>query len=84
VATNVGGIPEVLPPDCLVPPRDAAALARCIGALMADGERREFLGRSNREVASGYHDHQQAAVRREFLRTVGRLSVAASLEPVHA
>jgi glycosyltransferase involved in cell wall biosynthesis len=36
VATRVGGIPEVLPAACLVPPRDPDALARAVtGALAA-------------------------------------------------
>jgi glycosyltransferase involved in cell wall biosynthesis len=36
IATRVGGIPEVLPPACLVPPRDPGALARAVtGALLA-------------------------------------------------
>ena len=38
IATNVGGIPEVFGPQAsrLVPPGDAAALARAVAAALAD------------------------------------------------
>ena len=36
VSTAAGGIPEVLPPDVLVPVADAAALARRVVAMLAD------------------------------------------------
>jgi glycosyltransferase involved in cell wall biosynthesis len=41
VATDVGGIPEIFGPDssALVPPGDAAALARAIEAALADPRR---------------------------------------------
>jgi len=35
IATRVGGIPEVLPPACLVPPRDPDALARAVTDALA-------------------------------------------------
>jgi len=35
VATRVGGIPEVLPPTCLVPPRDPDALAGAVTDALA-------------------------------------------------
>jgi glycosyltransferase involved in cell wall biosynthesis len=40
IATNVGGIPEIFGPDAdrLVPPGDAAALARALHATIADPE----------------------------------------------
>ena len=36
VATNVGGIPEILSKECgeLVPPRDAAALAKALASVL--------------------------------------------------
>lgn len=36
IASNVGGIPEVLPPDCLVPPGEAGMLAARIAQALAD------------------------------------------------
>lgn len=47
VASTVGGIPEALADGdsgMLVAPRDAAALAAALGALLADGALRERLG----------------------------------------
>ncbi len=46
VATNVGGIPEVVSPDCgiLVPPSSPDALALEIGNLLRDDVRREAMG----------------------------------------
>ena len=44
VATSVGGIPEVLPEEALVPPDRPAELARAIGALVGDPLARERQG----------------------------------------
>jgi glycosyltransferase involved in cell wall biosynthesis len=47
VATAVGGTPEVIEDGVsglLVPPRDASALARAIGSLLGEPERRRTIG----------------------------------------
>jgi glycosyltransferase involved in cell wall biosynthesis len=46
VACRVGPLPWLVPPDCgiLVPPNDAAALARVMGALAADDALRRRMG----------------------------------------
>jgi len=51
VATAVGAVPEVVTPEVglLVPPRDPAALARAIQALLDDPARRERMGAAGRE-----------------------------------
>jgi glycosyltransferase involved in cell wall biosynthesis len=52
VATNVGGLPEMVENDrtgLLVPPRDPAALAQAIGALLADPERGRRLAQAAHE-----------------------------------
>jgi glycosyltransferase involved in cell wall biosynthesis len=74
VATNVGGIPELLPADCLVPPKDARTLARRIRELMHDAGARDALGQRNRQVARDYHERVQAPIRRAFLRAVRDVS----------
>jgi glycosyltransferase involved in cell wall biosynthesis len=50
VASNTGGLPEVVgDAGLLVPPQDEKALASAIGKLNGDGERRRELGRAARE-----------------------------------
>lgn len=54
VATTVGGIPEVVvdgTTGCLVPPKDADALASAIGMLALDGDLRAAMGRAGYEHA---------------------------------
>jgi glycosyltransferase involved in cell wall biosynthesis len=52
VATNVGGLPEVVNPGqtgLLVPPKEPARLAQAILQLLADEELRRAFGRAGRE-----------------------------------
>jgi glycosyltransferase involved in cell wall biosynthesis len=52
VATNTGGIPEVVvdgEKGLLVPPRDHHALAHAIAALLKDQKRREQMGAAGLE-----------------------------------
>ena len=54
VATRVGGIPEVVEDGIsglLVPPGDAAGLARAVEALIADPTRRAAMGAAARRPA---------------------------------
>ena len=55
VGSNVGGIPELLPVDCLVPPGDAAALAKNILGLMDQPERLYALAVDNLKKSREYH-----------------------------
>jgi glycosyltransferase involved in cell wall biosynthesis len=53
VATRVGAVPEVIRHEetgLLVPPRDPAALAAAIAALLADPERGASLGNAGRQL----------------------------------
>ena len=43
----------------LVPPRDAAALARAVEALALDGERRRAMGAAARDKAAAEFDEQR-------------------------
>ncbi len=65
VGTAIGGIPEVVIEDetgLLVPPRDAAALARALRLLLEDPAHRQAMGRRGREfVASRFSLEQMAA-----------------------
>jgi glycosyltransferase involved in cell wall biosynthesis len=55
VATNAGGVPEIVidgETGLLVPPRDPIALASAIGRLAEDSSLRESMGRSGAERAA--------------------------------
>ncbi|MCE5203451.1 MAG: glycosyltransferase family 4 protein [Actinomycetia bacterium] len=56
VATAVGGLPEVVPPKAgaLVPPRDPAALADAIAALLGDPQTRSVAEDASQEAAARY------------------------------
>lgn len=62
VASRVGGIPEIIEPDVsgvLVPPQDAPALAKAIGALVQSPERRREIGASGRKRVEAYFTHDR-------------------------
>jgi glycosyltransferase involved in cell wall biosynthesis len=65
VASDVGGLRELLPPGTavLVPPGDPAALARACRDLLANAERRAELGRRARLHAAERHDWRRLAER---------------------
>jgi glycosyltransferase involved in cell wall biosynthesis len=54
IGTDVGGIPELLSPDVLVPPADEHALARRIMDLAADPRKLESLSERNFEESLKY------------------------------
>ncbi len=56
IGTSVGGIPELLPHEVLVPPDDPPALADMIRKLLGDSALRGRLGRENLKVARDYHE----------------------------
>jgi glycosyltransferase involved in cell wall biosynthesis len=70
VATHVGGVPELLPSECLVRPRDAHALAVRIEQMMCDQPGRRRFGHRNRALARTYHERCQSTIRRDFLAAV--------------
>lgn len=68
VATAVGGIPEVLPPEQLVAPDDPLALALAIGATAADRVRYADISRQGIAVARHYSVETQRKNRDRFLQ----------------
>lgn len=51
IATRVGGIPEILPPETLVPPADPRVLAEAIKGALTSGKNRQAQARSLAEDA---------------------------------
>lgn len=80
IATDVGGIPELLTAECLVPPRDPAALVTRIERLIVDDPHRCYLGERNRRRALLYHERAQRGVRRDFLHAVMSASASKVVE----
>ena len=66
VGTNVGGIPELLPPDALVPRNDWEALAATVARLVASPERLGELSRRNLTKAASYEKSVLWKRRTEF------------------
>jgi glycosyltransferase involved in cell wall biosynthesis len=54
VGSTVGGIPELLPPDALVPPGDAGSLARKLREVVADPARMSLMSAANLQKAREY------------------------------
>jgi glycosyltransferase involved in cell wall biosynthesis len=70
IATRVGGVPELLPSECLVPPGDTGALEKKIHDVMYDAAALNVWARRNRDVALGYHERLLTPVRHAFLTAV--------------
>ncbi|RUR76290.1 hypothetical protein PCC6912_44620 [Chlorogloeopsis fritschii PCC 6912] len=56
IGSTVGGIPELLPPEDMVPPGDATALARKIQEVLTNPERMALMSARNLEKAKEYTD----------------------------
>ena len=80
VASAVGGVPELLTSECLVPARDPHALASLIHRLMGDAVALDSLGKRNRETARAHHNRHQEPVRRAFLLDVHEACAACCRE----
>jgi glycosyltransferase involved in cell wall biosynthesis len=66
ISTTVGGIPELLPPEDLVPPDDLPALAAKIREVVHSVARREQMSRRNVSVARHYTEEVLQARRVAF------------------
>ena len=67
VATSVGGVPEVILPDCLVPPKKPSDLAKAIANLCGDeNERREQGQRNYLFVRERYSLEKLKSAQRSF------------------
>ena len=70
IATTAGGTPELLSPDDMVQPGDAAGLAWKIRSVLADPERLNRMSARNLAKAREYHRRVLQARREELFRFV--------------
>lgn len=70
VGSTVGGIPELLASEDLVPPGDAEALARTLRALIANPARMAEASARNLRTAGEYHIERMEAARQAFYEDV--------------
>ena len=70
IGSTVGGIPELLPPEDMVPPGDVAALANKIREVVTNPERMARMSARNLEKAKDYRDEMLCDRRNEFYRYV--------------
>lgn len=70
IGSNVGGIPELLPPEYIVPSGDAMALARKIKEVLSDPSRLIGMSAANWTKARNYRTTVLASRRREFYKNV--------------
>jgi glycosyltransferase involved in cell wall biosynthesis len=75
LGSTAGGIPELLAPECLHRPGDAARLGELIVAAVGNADWQEAQARRNFEVARGYEqaelDRIRTAFWREFAQAAG-------------
>ncbi|MBA3942954.1 MAG: glycosyltransferase family 4 protein [Herpetosiphonaceae bacterium] len=70
IGTTVGGIPELLPPEDVVPPGDARALAQKIAQVVGDPVRMDRMAARNRNKAQDYRDEVLSSRRLAFYQYV--------------
>jgi len=77
IGSNVGGIPELLAADDLVPPNDPEALARKIMEVTADPERMKAMSARNLSRAKEFDPEVLRNMRLAFYRYVRDHSASA-------
>jgi glycosyltransferase involved in cell wall biosynthesis len=70
VGSTVGGIPELLPREDMVPPGDADALARKIIEIVSDPQRMQRMSARNLARAGDFQEEVLRERRLEFYRYV--------------
>lgn len=74
IASNVGGIPELLAVEDLVPPGDLKALEKKIQDALSNVERLEQMARRNLKNAREYHIDKLSKRRRELFEKLVEIS----------
>lgn len=70
IGSTVGGMPELLPAEDLVPPGDAAALAQKIADVLGDPQRMAQMSTRNLHTAQAYCDEVLRERRSAFYQSV--------------
>jgi glycosyltransferase involved in cell wall biosynthesis len=70
IGSTVGGIPELLPAEDMVPPNDPVALAQKIRDVVSDSERMALMSARNLENSRKYHEKVLRERRVAFYRHV--------------
>ena len=78
VGSTCGGIPELLPPERLHHPGDAARLAEIVRRLAGDPEEVAAASRADRETARQYEPETLRRRRSDFFARLRALADAAS------
>ena len=76
IGSTVGGIPELLPPEDMIPPGDVAALANKIREVVTNPERMARMSARNLQKAKDYRDEVLYDQRNEFYRYVREMTEA--------
>jgi Glycosyltransferase len=76
IGSTVGGIPELLPPEDMIPPGDVGALANKIREVVTNPERMARMSARNLEKAKDYRDEVLCDRRNEFYRYVREMTEA--------
>jgi len=74
IGSTVGGIPELLSPEDLVPPGDAKALAQKIQELVEDPERMNRMAKRNFRTAQEYRPEILKNRREQFYKRIRELT----------
>ena len=75
IGTSIGGIPELLPPEDLVPPNDAKALAAKIREILGNPQRMAQMSLRNFQKAHEYREEVLKEKRRAFYQVVKEITV---------
>jgi glycosyltransferase involved in cell wall biosynthesis len=72
IGSTAGGIPELLPPEDMVPPNEVGALAQKVREVLADPGRMQRMSARNLEQSRGYQEEILRGRRASFYQAVHR------------
>ena len=70
IGSTVGGIPELLPPEVLIPPGDVKALSRKINDVISDPDWMHRMAEQNIKTSQDYHPKVLQARRNVFYQLI--------------